>query len=117
MTPFPIGIRKRYTIPCYKITTAGSLALRMALTFLQLRQKWMHPKRNLAGGDIVLVASESHCNYWPLGRVVETFPDKRSFVRWVKVLTKATVYERPVDKFCLLVENESPSTGNVDTKN
>ena len=87
------------------------------LPLLQLRQKWVHPKRNLAVGDIVLVASESHRNSWPLGRVVETFPDKRGLVRLVKVLTKTAVYERPVDKLCVLVENESPSTGNVDTEN
>ena len=63
------------------------------LPLLQLRQKWLHPKRNLAVGDIVLVASESHRNSWPLGRVVETFPDKRGLVRRVKVLTKTAVYE------------------------
>ena len=79
--------------------------------------KWVRPKRNLAVGDIVLVASESHRNSWPLGRVVETFPDKIGFARRVKVLTKTAVYGRPVDKLCVLVENESPSTGDVDTKN
>ena len=36
-------------------------------------------------------------NSWPLGAVVETFPDKRGFVHRVKVLTKTAVYERPVD--------------------
>ena len=212
MTLFQIGIRKRYTIPCYKITSAGSSACPMVLTLevfgrdasellerfykpccescesimnsrpittvssdpndnepltpnhllllksevnlplglfkredsllrrrwkqvqyladifwkrwsreylplLQLRQKWVHPKRNLTVGDIVLVASGSHHNSWPLGRVVETFPDKGGLVRRVKVLTKTAVYKRPVDKLCVLVENESPSTGNVDTKN
>ena len=45
------------------------------------------------------------------------FIDKRGFVRRVKVLTKTAVYERPVDKLCLLVENECPSTGSVNTKN
>ncbi|XP_029181296.2 uncharacterized protein LOC114948988 [Acropora millepora] len=48
------------------------------LPLLQLRKKWVHPKRNWAVGDIVLVASESHRNSWPLGRVVETFPDKEA---------------------------------------
>lgn len=36
--------------------------------------------------------------------------------RQVKVLIKTAVYERPVNKLCLLVENECPSTGNVDTE-
>ena len=52
------------------------------LPLLQLRQKWLKPKRNLAVGDVVLVSTEAlHRNSWPLGRIVETFPDKRGFVR------------------------------------
>jgi len=59
----------------------------------------------LAVGDVVLISTEAlHRNSWPLGRIVETFPDKRGFVRRVRVRTKATVYERSVDKLCLLVE-------------
>lgn len=85
------------------------------LPLLQLRQKWVHPQRNLAVGDVVLVAGEtSHRNSWPLGRVIETFPDKRGFVRRVKVRTKSAVYERPVDKLCLLVECSSKE--DMDTK-
>ena len=35
------------------------------LPFLQLRQKWVYPQRNLAVGDVVLVAGEtSHRNSW-----------------------------------------------------
>lgn len=37
------------------------------LPLMQLRQKSVHPKRNLAVGDIVLAASELHRNYWPPG--------------------------------------------------
>ena len=78
------------------------------LPLLQLRQKWVKPKRNLAVGDVVLVYTEaSHRNSWPLGRILETFPDKRGSVRRVRVRTKSAVYERPVDKLCLLVEGES----------
>ena len=78
------------------------------LPLLQLRQKWVKPKRNLAVGDVVLVSTEAlHCNSWLLGRIVETFPDKRGFVRRVRVRTKSAVYERPADKLCLLVEGES----------
>ena len=77
------------------------------LPLLQLRQKWVKPKRNLAVGNVVLISTEaSHCNSWPLGRIVETFPDKRGFACQVRVRTKSAVYERPVDKLCLLVEGE-----------
>ena len=83
------------------------------LPLLQLRQKWVKPKRNLAVGDVVLVSTEAwHRNSWPLGRIVETFPDKRGFVRQVRVRTKSAVYERPVDKLCLLVEGESSSSSS-----
>ena len=62
------------------------------LPLLQLRKKWVKPKRNLAVGDVVLILTEaSHRNSWPLGRIVETFPDKRGFVRRVRVRTKSAV--------------------------
>jgi len=74
---------------------------------LQLRQKWARPQRYLAVGDVVMVATEtSHRNSWPLGRIVETYPDKKGFVRRAKVRTKSAVYERPFDKLCLLVQAE-----------
>lgn len=42
-----------------------------------LRQKWVHPHINLAVEDVVLVGTEaSHLNFWLLGIVVKTFPDK-----------------------------------------
>ena len=40
--------------------------------------KWVHPQRNLAVGDVVLVASEtSHRSLWPLGRIYrKSFPTR-----------------------------------------
>ena len=77
------------------------------LPLLQLRQKWVCPQRNLAVGDVVLVATESsHRNSWPLGRIVETSPDGRGFVPRVKVRTKRAVFKGPVDKLCLLIEGD-----------
>lgn len=77
------------------------------LPLLQIRHKWVLPRRNLAVGDIVLIATESsRRNSWPLGKIVEVFPDKRGFVRRAKVSMKSGVFERPIDKLCLLVEGE-----------
>ena len=77
------------------------------LPLLQIRQKWVRLKRNLAVGDIVLVATESsHRNSWPLGRIVEVFSDKRAFVHRAKVSMKSGVFERPIDRLYLLVEGE-----------
>ena len=75
------------------------------LPLLQSRQKWLFPRRNLAVGDVVLVAAENTPqNCWPLGRIQEVFPDKKGLVRKVKVKVKSAVLERPIDKLVLLVE-------------
>ena len=74
------------------------------------------PPKKLAVGDVVLVMGETlHRNSWPLGRVVETFPDNRGFVRGLKVRTKSAVYERPVDKLCLLIECSSKEGMDTNT--
>ena len=77
------------------------------LPLLQSRQKWLRPRRNLSVGDVVLVAVEnSHRNSWPLGKIVEVFPDKKGLVRRAKVKVKSGIIERPVDKLCLIIERE-----------
>ena len=55
----------------------------------------------------MLVAAENtNRNYWPLGRIQQDFPDKKRFVRKVRVKVKSAVLERPVNKLVLLVEKE-----------
>jgi len=80
------------------------------LQILQQRQKWTVSKRNMKVGDIVLIKDEDTPRYqWPLGRIVEVFPDKEDkLVRNVKlqIPTKKSEKKRPVHKLCLLVENE-----------
>ena len=79
------------------------------LPLLQSRQKWLHPRRNLAVEDVVLVAVENlHRNSWPLGKVVEMFPNSKGLVRRATVKVKSGILERPVDKLCLIVESEDP---------
>ena len=75
------------------------------LPSLQLRQKWMKPRPNLAIGDIVLVVAENtpRC-VWPMARVVEVMADSKGLVRRVKVKTSSNVLERPIHKLCLLLE-------------
>ena len=77
------------------------------LPLLQDRHKWLHSRRNLTVGDVVLVAAgNTNRNYWTLGRIQQVFPDKKGFVRKVRVKVKSAVLERPVDKLVLLVEKE-----------
>ena len=88
---------------------------RKYLPLLELRQKWVSRRRNLAIGDVVLVATESsQKNSWLLGRIVETFLDGRGFVGQVKVRTRTAVFESPVDKLCLLIEGDCSIKGNMD---
>ena len=75
------------------------------LPLLQSSQKWNKPRRNLAVGDVVLLSGENlPRNTWPLGRIVEVFPDRNSLVRRAKVKVKTAVLERPIEKLCLLLE-------------
>ena len=57
------------------------------LQMLQVRQKWVQPKRNLAVGDIVISKeSERTRNKWPLGKVVQVYPSDDGYVRKVRLL-------------------------------
>jgi hypothetical protein len=71
---------------------------------LQVRQRWIRPQRNVAVGDIVLIADSSPRNSWTLGRVLEVYPDKKGAVRVVKVKTPTTVLQRPIHKLCMILE-------------
>ncbi|XP_078698382.1 uncharacterized protein LOC144925949 [Branchiostoma floridae x Branchiostoma belcheri] len=77
------------------------------LTSLQERQKWSKQRRNLAVGDVVIL-KEEQCprGTWPLGRVIEVMPGNRGLVRRVKVKTQHNVLERPIDKLCVLLEED-----------
>ena len=90
------------------------------------RKKWNTPRRNLAVGDLVLLADESFPRgKWPLGRIVEVMPSRDGLVCTVRVKTSCTVathakrqrkgepvnrdgttvLTRPVAKLCLLEMN------------
>lgn len=74
---------------------------------LQERQRWVGVKRNLVVGDLVVIMdSTAPRNSWPMGRVIQTFPDRRGFVRQVRIKTRSSCLERPITKVCLLQEAE-----------
>ena len=79
------------------------------LLILQQRNKWAHPKRNLAKGDIVLMVIDNETrSQWPMARVLETFPGDDGFVRKVKVKSGQSTYERPIHKLVLLITGDNP---------
>ena len=78
--------------------------LKEYLPSLQERQKWGTSTTNFEVGDVVLVVDESSPrNSWPLGLIQEVKPNKGDgLVRRVKLKTKSSILERPIDKIVLL---------------
>ena len=88
------------------------------LNSLQTRKKWVHARRNLEVGDVVIVRDEGlPRSQWQLGRIDETYPSRDGYVRSVKVaiananldksgkpLAQMTFLKRPIHKLVLLVE-------------
>ncbi|XP_068207524.1 uncharacterized protein [Palaemon carinicauda] len=77
------------------------------LPLLQERQKWSVPKRDINVGDVVLTLDERlPRGSWPLGKVMEVTRSADSRVRQALIMTENGEFRRPVQKLCLLLENE-----------
>lgn len=77
--------------------------VREYLPLLQERQKWCEVKRNFNVNDIVLVVDETlPRGRWPLGRVLETYPDSKGQVRSVKLRFGGSDKVRPIHKLVFL---------------
>ena len=86
------------------------------LQLLQVRQKWVQPKRDLTVGDVVVSEENEGSRYkWPLGRVVQTYPSEDGFIRKVRLLmadgdlddrckrqSSLSYLDRPIHKLVLL---------------
>ena len=71
------------------------------LQTLQARQKWTKIQPNLAVDDLVLVYDQAFPREKrPMGKVIQTFPDKSRRVRQVLVRTQFNTLLRPVTKLC-----------------
>ena len=82
--------------------------VREYLPTLQRRQKWLHPERNYAVGDIVLIADQhAPRNSWLLGKIISIHEDNQGYVRSAKIKTKTATLTRPITKLCLLLENDA----------
>ena len=70
---------------------------------LNTRKKWTEVRNNLRVGQVVLVVDQDAARgSWPLGRVVEVFPDKEGKVRVVRVKFRGHSYIRPISRLCPL---------------
>ena len=73
------------------------------LQTLQVRQKWLKKEPNFSVNDLVLMYDENAPRgSWPLGKVVEVYPDSQGNVRQVLVRTKTQTFKRPISKLCRL---------------
>ena len=71
-------------------------------------------KKNFQLGDIALVRDDTIRNAWPMARILKTFNNKEGLVHSVQLVIgknssnskEISVFERPVNKLVLLVENE-----------
>ena len=75
---------------------------------LQARQKWNKVRRNFMVDDIVLLKEDGvKRNNWPMGRVIQVFPDDKGLVRSVQLKTAYSneLFSRPINKIVLLVES------------
>ena len=86
--------------------------VREYLPTLQTRQKWIHLQQNVCVDDLVLVADDNlPRGQWPLGRVLEVYPDVDGIVRSVKIRIDGSIKTRPIHKLCVL-ENVGVAIGD-----
>ena len=78
-------------------------------------QKWSSTRKNFEQEHIA-ISKDDNCrqNKWRLSKVIKNFPDKKGFVRTVKLLTGSIdrngsrdnrKVARPVDKVVLIAES------------
>ena len=100
------------------------------MQLLQVRQKWLRPRRNLEVGDVVVLKEEDLPRIcWKLARISRTYPGTDGLVRKVQIVlatdtlddrgrqTKQAVHlERPIHKLVLLVPNNSNEDQGIPAK-
>lgn len=58
-------------------------------------------------GDIVLIKNDTLArNHWLMGRVIETKPDSKGYVRSVILKTSTAELHRLINKLVILLENK-----------
>ena len=73
------------------------------LNTLQARSKWKTSQPNLQEGDVVILKEDKTFScYWPLAKVLQTYPGKDGLVRVAQIRTASSTLKRPVMKLALL---------------
>lgn len=111
--------RKRWCRVQYLTEQFWSRWRKEYLANITLRQRWHSSRRNVKIGDIVIVKEqEIPRNEWRLGRVLDVCKDEDGLVRKATVqmgnrklgkggqrLTNPSIFERPIHKLVVLVDN------------
>jgi len=72
------------------------------------RQRWFEERKNFQVNDVVLLVEDTQQrSKWVMGRILETYPDKRGLIRTVLVKTPTNIVKRPITKLCPVVSQES----------
>lgn len=91
------------------------------LMTLQQRTKWYKIKANLKTGDMVVIRDEdTPPSNWVLGRVSKVHVAADGLVRTATIKTATSVFERPINKLCILLPPEQivdhPIKGGEDVQ-
>lgn len=98
--------RRRWRQVQYMADVFWGRWLKEYLPQLQQQQKWLKKTRNYEVGDLVLIFYENTPrNQWPLGLVTKVFPGGDGLVKSVQVKTQSGLYDRSINKLCLLEAN------------
>ncbi|XP_067653257.1 uncharacterized protein [Haliotis asinina] len=104
------NLQKRFKFVQCLVQQVWKRFLREYVPTLMKRVKWQTKGRQLQVGDMVLLVDvNSPRGKWDLARILEVFPGKDGIVRNVKVKTSSGVYQRSVQKCCLILEENSSS--------
>jgi hypothetical protein len=77
------------------------------LPTLTVRRKWLHERRSLRAGDVVMIVdNNAPRGSWPLARVIEAIPGRDDCVRSVRLKTTTGELVRPASCICLLEESD-----------
>lgn len=110
--------RKRWRQVQYLSDLFWKRWLKEYLPLLQEKQKWIKPKRSFTTGDLVIIMDPTAPRgSWLMGKVLDTYPDKRGLVRSVRLKTKAGQLDRPISKICLLQEAAEGSDDTSTSQN
>ena len=99
--------RKRYRVVQYVADQFWRRSIVEYPRTLFTRKKWQERCENLKCAGIVFISDASAARGdWPLGVIVNIYPDEHCVVRVVDVKSKSGILRRPVTKLCVMTQSD-----------